>query len=199
MSWLGDVFDFEKFAFGDMLGQIKDDPERLLLGAATPIGSKVWGGILGKDWKDEPILDYFGGPASGTYDRAQAAGIDTKAGGQAHDVAKAIASIYAGGYGLDKAGAAFGGGGGAGGSGGSGGGLFGGEGGLFGGGSGGAGGLDWQSMLGNLPMGGQQQQQQPQMPQIPVSRAPQLDPSLAQMFPGLLQTPSRRKPIGLLG
>lgn len=179
MSWLGDVFDFEKFAFGDMWGQIKDDPERLLLGAATPVGSKVWGGILGKDWKDEPILDYFGGPASGTYERAEAAGIDTKAGGQAHDVAKAIASIYAGGYGLDKLQL---------------GGLFGGGG---QGGASGAGGFDWQSMLGNLPMGGQQQQQPMQPPR--TGRAMPLDVAAMLSQPGLLQTPSRRKPIGLLG
>jgi hypothetical protein len=121
MSWFGNVFDFEKFNLKDMFGKIKKDPERILIGAADPISSKAWGGLLGK--KYEPLVDQMGGAYGGhmfsafdnkdggVYGRANAAGIDTKAGGSIHDAAHVISALYAGNYGLDKLGGIFNGGG----------------------------------------------------------------------------------------
>lgn len=95
MSFFGDVVNFESFNLGDMWKQIQKDPERIFLGAADPLSSKMWSKVTGKDY--EPILDQWGGASDGAYRRAEEAGIDTGAGKSMHGLAKAIASIYAGG------------------------------------------------------------------------------------------------------
>lgn len=122
MSYLGNAWEFEKFNLKDMWGKIKDDPERLFIGAVTPWTSKMWGKILGKDY--EPIVDQMGGPYGGStisafgnkdggvYARAKESGVPTKEAGNLHDAAHVIAALYAGGYGLG----ALGGGGAAGGA-----------------------------------------------------------------------------------
>lgn len=102
MSWFGDVGNFELFNLKGMADQVKDNPARLLYGAADPFSTKVWNKILGRD--DKPLVDQWGGAASHRYDEAEDAGIDTGAGKQAHGIAKAVASFYAGGYGAGKAG-----------------------------------------------------------------------------------------------
>ena len=98
MSFLGDNLDFEGFNLSDIWGKIKDNPEQLLLGAGTPIGAKLWGEILGKDY--EPMVNVLGGPmgsgfmglgSGGVYNRAQAEGINTKSAIQMHDLAEVIA------------------------------------------------------------------------------------------------------------
>jgi len=99
MASLGDIFDFEKFNLKDMWGKIKDNPERLLLGAGDPFSSKLWGGITGKDY--EPIVNEFGGPSGGAFDRAKASGIDTGLSRGSHDVAKVIAGMFAGNAGMN--------------------------------------------------------------------------------------------------
>lgn len=100
MSFFSDVFDFEKFNLGDMWDKVKEDPERLFLGAADPFGTKLWSGITGQDW--EPIVNQMGGATEGAYERAGEAGINTEPGRQMHGLAEVIASMYAGGYGADK-------------------------------------------------------------------------------------------------
>lgn len=97
MSFLGDVLGFEKFNFKAMWQQIREDPERLFLGAADSVGSKVWGTILNKDWKNQPIVDQWGGASKYNYGRAEKAGVDIKAGHNMHQVARVIASIFTGG------------------------------------------------------------------------------------------------------
>lgn len=108
------LFDFDKFALKDIWGQIKKDPERLLLGAADPLSTKMWSGITGKDY--EPLVDQMGGPYGGgwvsafgndqdggVYKRAEEAGIDTKKGGMMHDAAHVVSAFF-GGQGLLGAG-----------------------------------------------------------------------------------------------
>lgn len=124
MSWLGDLGSFEAFNAKGMWNQIKDNPARLLYGSADPFSTKVWNKILGTD--DKPLIDQWGGAADHRYEEAEDAGINTGAGKTGHGIAKAIASIYAGG----AAGGAMGGGasaasGGAGATGGTSGGLLG--------------------------------------------------------------------------
>src|SRR6185369_7845921 len=79
---------------------------RALLGINNPVETSVWGKILGKDY--EPTIDIYGGNTKNQASNAAASGINTGPGEKAHDVARAITSLVAGGYG---AGALFGGGG----------------------------------------------------------------------------------------
>lgn len=91
---LGDLFDFAKHHVGDAWSQMKDDPERMLLGAATPAGSKLWGGILGKDW--EPMVNEFGGATPEQFDSADAEGINTGPSRVLGGIADTIAGFYGG-------------------------------------------------------------------------------------------------------
>lgn len=106
MSWLGNLANFELFNAKGMLNQVKDNPARLLYGSADPFSTNVWNKILGTD--DKPLIDQWGGAAKHRYQEAEDAGIDTSAGRTGHNVAKTIASFYAGGYGADKAGGLLG-------------------------------------------------------------------------------------------
>jgi hypothetical protein len=106
MSGLGDIFNFEKFQLKDWWRKAKDNPEQLLIGAGTPIGAKAWSKVTGKDY--EPFVDQMGGAYGGhavsafgqddggVYKRAREAGIDTKRGGQAHDLAHVVSAFYGG-------------------------------------------------------------------------------------------------------
>lgn len=106
MSWLGNLGNFELFNLKGMANQVKDNPARLLYGSADPFSTKVWNKILGTN--DKPLIDQWGGAADHRYQEAEDAGIDTSAGRTGHNVAKTIASFYAGGYGADKAGGLLG-------------------------------------------------------------------------------------------
>jgi hypothetical protein len=102
VSTLGDLFGFEKFQLGSWWKKIKKHPEQLFLGAAEPVGAKLWGGITGK--KIEPLVDEWGGPTEQTFADADAAGINTAPAHTGHDIAHTVAAIYAGKYGMDKLG-----------------------------------------------------------------------------------------------
>jgi hypothetical protein len=95
MSWFGDLGNFELFNLKGMANQIKDNPARLLYGAADPFSTKVWNKVLGRD--DKPLIDQWGGAADHRYEEAENAGINTGAGKTGHGIAKAIASFYTGG------------------------------------------------------------------------------------------------------
>lgn len=97
------VVGFEKFNLKDMLRKIKDDPFRMVIGAADPLSTKAWNKVLGKDW--EPIVNELGGPTKQAYQRALEAGIDIGPGKTMHDIAGLIAGSMAGGYGMGKLGA----------------------------------------------------------------------------------------------
>jgi hypothetical protein len=107
MSFLGDVGSFEMFNLGAMGNQVKDNPARLFYGSADPFSTGMWNKVLGTN--DKPLVDQWGGAAPQRYEEAQDAGINTGPGKTMHTIAKAIASIYAGG----AAGGLLGGGGGA--------------------------------------------------------------------------------------
>lgn len=114
MSWLGDVLGFEKFNLGGIKDKLTDDKGwlRVLVGAIDPASTKVWNKVLGQDW--EPMVNQWGGASSDTYDKANAAGINTGPGKSMHQLAQAIAGTIAGGYGASQLGGLFGSGGGAG-------------------------------------------------------------------------------------
>lgn len=102
MGFVSDVLKFERSKLKDMAGAIKEDPERLLLGAADPASSRMWSEVTGKEY--EPIVDQMGGATTEDYRRAEARGIDTTAGKTMHGIARAIAGTIAGGYGLQALG-----------------------------------------------------------------------------------------------
>jgi hypothetical protein len=189
MGGLRDIAKFEKFNFKDMAKKIKDDPERLFIGAGDEVGSKFWGKVTGKDY--EPIVNQWGGASDGAYQRAEQSGINTKAGRRAHDVAEAIAAYYVlnggSGGGSPEAGGASG----AGGYQEAGGGFVGN--GEYLGSSGGAGGgaFNWQQFAKGIGgMGGQQQ------PQEPVEQDRWKDPTQYRLE-GDLQMSSRSLKKGL--
>lgn len=113
------IFDFEAFQLKDWGRKIKENPEQLLIGAGDPLSAKMWSGITGKEY--EPFVDQMGGPYGGStfsvggdtdggvYGRAEDAGINTKPARNAHNVAHAVAAIYAGGYGAGQLGGGGGG------------------------------------------------------------------------------------------
>lgn len=94
MSFLGDVFGFEKFNLGEAWDKIKEDPERVPLGALDEFSSKAWGKVTGKDY--EPVVDRWGSPTDETYAKAEADGINTGPGKTMHGIARTVAQFYAG-------------------------------------------------------------------------------------------------------
>lgn len=108
MGWLSDVFKFEGSHMSDLWGDIKQDPERLLVGAIDPASTSVWNKVLGKDW--DPLVDQMGGATSERYASAESKGIDTTAGKGMHNIARTVAGFFAGGYGANQLGFGAGGG-----------------------------------------------------------------------------------------
>lgn len=108
MSFLGDVGSFEMFNLGAMGKQVGQNPARLLYGSADPFSTNVWNKVLGTN--DKPLVDQWGGAAPQRYEEAQEAGINTGPGKTMHNIAKTIASIYAGGAAGSAAGGLLGGG-----------------------------------------------------------------------------------------
>lgn len=104
MSWLGDNLKFEGFNLKGIAQKIGHDPERLFLGALDPASTKMWGGLLGKDWK--PMVDQVGGPTGDTFSQARAAGINTGPASMMHNIAHAIVGAEVGGYGMGQLGGA---------------------------------------------------------------------------------------------
>lgn len=111
MGWLEDIFEFEKENLKYMWDGIKDDPERLLIGAIEPFSTELWNTVLDKDY--EPLVDQMGGayggdwisvadPDGGVYGIAKDKGIDTEAGGGMHDIAHVVAAAIAGNYGMGQ-------------------------------------------------------------------------------------------------
>lgn len=106
MSWLGDVVGFEGFNLKNIGKKIAKNPEQLLLGAGDPLTAGVWNSALGTDY--EPLVNEWGGATDDTYQKAEAAGINTGAGKSMHGVAQGIAGLFAGNYGAGKLGTLFG-------------------------------------------------------------------------------------------
>ena len=99
---LGDALKFEVSQLEDWWGQIKENPEQLIIGAADPTGAEIWSGITGKDY--QPLVSEWGGPTEETFASAEEKGIDTEAAGKAHEVAEGIAKAYAMNWGFGKLG-----------------------------------------------------------------------------------------------
>lgn len=90
MGWFSDLTKGNKHWFSEQWKAVKKDPERLLLGAMTPVGTKLWNGVLDKDW--DPVMDAWGGPSAHVYKSGEAQGIDMGAAHNSHRVARIIAA-----------------------------------------------------------------------------------------------------------
>jgi hypothetical protein len=106
MSFAGNVLGFENFNLKNTWKKLKDNPWRALVGSTTGVGTKLWNKVL--DRNDEPLVNDWGGAPKDSYQKAQAAGIDTSSGKTMHNIAQVVASFYAGGYGASQLGAAGG-------------------------------------------------------------------------------------------
>ena len=95
-------FDFEKFQIEDMWSMIKEDPERLFIGAIDPFSSELWSTVTGKDY--EPLVNQWGGATNERFIRADEAGIDIEPAQAMHGAAKDIAQSFALSYAGGKAG-----------------------------------------------------------------------------------------------
>jgi len=100
MSFLSDIFDFERLNLREIGRKLKEDPERLLLGGITPFDTKVQNKILGRD--DKPLVGQWGGPAESTWERAAAEGVNLGPNELMHGIAQSIASMYAMNWGKGK-------------------------------------------------------------------------------------------------
>lgn len=91
MGWLKKLVGFENNFTKNILGDIGNDPTRLITGI-DPFSTKLWNGVTGSD--NQPLVNAFGSPDQQYYDRAQADGIDTGPAGQFHGAADVVAGMF---------------------------------------------------------------------------------------------------------
>jgi hypothetical protein len=92
MGWLKKLMGFQNNFTQNLLGDIGNDPSRLLTGV-DPFSTAAWNGVLGTD--NQPFVNAFGSPDQQYYDRAAAEGIDTGPASQFHGVADVVAGAFA--------------------------------------------------------------------------------------------------------
>lgn len=85
---------FEVFNVKSIFKKIAKNPQRLLVGAVDPIGTKIANSILGTKWK--PAVNQLGGATKETFAEAQAKGMDVGLAKSLHAVAGAVAGIWGG-------------------------------------------------------------------------------------------------------
>lgn len=96
------VSDFESSNTSDMWHKFINNPAQVFIAGADPLSTKMWNGILGKDWT--PYLNQMGGPSDESYRSAESKGIDTSFPQLTHQ----IAGLVAGGSSSGGLGNAFG-------------------------------------------------------------------------------------------
>lgn len=99
---VGDALEFEWYHAKELWSDIKDDPERLFIGAIDPISTDMWNQVLGKDY--EPMVNQWGGATNERFVGAAEEGMNVEPAMFMHDTAKSIAQSYAMSYGAGAAG-----------------------------------------------------------------------------------------------
>lgn len=103
MSFFGDLLGNEGSHLGNLFGNFGvKNGEQMLLGAADPLGAKLWGSVTGQNFT--PMVGQLGGETGAQYDASDAQGVNTGPSRFMGGVANAVAGSMAGNY--------FGGGGG---------------------------------------------------------------------------------------
>jgi hypothetical protein len=100
---INDFLGTELTHFENLGESWQNDPERLALGINTPLESKLWGGLLGKDY--DPNVNMYGGPTKDTYREAAENGYDPRFDAAGHN---ATQGIIGGMFGQKLAGTSFG-------------------------------------------------------------------------------------------
>jgi len=85
---------FEAFNVKGIVKKIAKNPQRLLVGAVDPIGTKIANTVLGTKWK--PAVNQLGGATKETFAEAEAKGMDTGLSKSLHAVAGVVAGIWGG-------------------------------------------------------------------------------------------------------
>lgn len=93
-SKLKKALKFETFNVKGIVKDIAKNPQRLLVGAVDPLGTKIANKVLGTKWK--PAVNQLGGATKERFQQAEAKGIDTGTAKTLHGIAGAIAGFYGG-------------------------------------------------------------------------------------------------------
>ena len=86
---------FEVFNVKGIIKKIAKNPQRLLVGAVDPIGTKIANTVLGTKWK--PAVNQLGGATNETFAEAKAKGMEVGLAKSLHTAAVVIAAYYAAG------------------------------------------------------------------------------------------------------
>lgn len=85
---------FEVFNVKKIFKTIMKNPQRLLVGAVSPMGTKIANAVFGTKWK--PVVNQLGGATKETFDEAKAKGMETGLAKSLHAVAGVVAGFYGG-------------------------------------------------------------------------------------------------------
>jgi hypothetical protein len=88
MSHINDFIGTELTHLENIGESYQADPERALLGINTPLESKLWGGLLGKDY--DPNINMYGSPTERDYREAAESGYDPSFDAWGHSAAEGI-------------------------------------------------------------------------------------------------------------
>lgn len=108
---VGDVVGNEVSHMGNLFKQIGEDPVKSLeqfgLGAADPLGAKLWGGVTGQNFT--PMVNQFGGETQAQYEQSKAQGVNVGPSMTLGGIADTVAGIWGGSAAGRALGGAFGG------------------------------------------------------------------------------------------
>lgn len=93
-SKLKKALGFEAFNVKGIIKDIAKNPQRLLVGAVDPLGTKLADTVLGTKW--QPVVNQLGGATDQRFRDARAAGLDTGMAQTLHGIAGTVAGFYGG-------------------------------------------------------------------------------------------------------
>lgn len=97
MSWIGSLLGNEVSHIGNLFHDFNaKNAEQLLLGAADPLSSKIWGKVTGQ--KFTPMVGQLGGETQAQFDESARQGVNVGPAETMGAIANSIAGYEAGGY-----------------------------------------------------------------------------------------------------
>ena len=108
---IGDVIGNEVSHIGNLFGQMGKDPgktlEQFALGAADPLGAKLWGGVTGQQFT--PLVNQFGGETKAQFEQSKGQGVNVGPSMTLGGIADTVAGIWGGSEAGSALGSLFGG------------------------------------------------------------------------------------------